>query len=59
MPERPDLTPERLTVLLQKLNDVMTEASRLRREITRQLDDQRRAIQQKLTPTRKKAAKRR
>jgi hypothetical protein len=54
-----DLTPERLSLLLNKLDDVMAEASRLRREITRQLDDQRRTIQQKLTPARKKAAKRR
>lgn len=59
MPDRRDLTPERLSLLLQKLNEVMAEASRLRREVTRQLDDQRRAVQQKLTPPRKKAAKRR
>lgn len=59
MPEHRDLTPERLSLLLQKLNDVMSEASRLRREITRQLDDQRRTIQQKVTPARKKVAKRR
>ena len=59
MPDRRDLTPERLSMLLQKLNEVMVEASRLRREVTRQLDEQRGSIQQKVTPARKRAAKRR
>ena len=57
MPDRQTLTPERLAQLLDKLNDVMTEATRLRREITRQLDDQRRTTQQKLTPARKRVRK--
>ena len=57
MPDRQTLTPERLAQLLAKLNDVMGEATRLRREITRQLDEQRRTIQQKLTPARKRARK--
>jgi hypothetical protein len=59
MPARQDpLTPERLALLLDKLNEVMTEASRLRREVTRQLADQRRSLQQRLTPSRKKTRKR-
>lgn len=53
------LTPEVLAALLEKLNEVMAEAGRLRREVTRQLSDQRRTIQQRVTPARKKAAKRR
>jgi hypothetical protein len=57
MADRPTLTPERLAQLLEKLNDVMGEAARLRREITRQLEEQRRTIQQKLTPARKRAKK--
>ena len=57
MPDRQTLTPERLAQLLDKLNDVMTEATRLRRVITRQLDDQRRTMQQKLTPARRRVRK--
>ena len=57
MPDRQTLTPERLAQLLAKLNDVMGEATRLRREITRQLDEQRRTIQQKLAPARKRVRK--
>jgi hypothetical protein len=60
MPGRQDpLTPERLALLLDKLNEVMIEAARLRREVTRQLADQRRSLQQRLSPSRKKGAKRR
>jgi hypothetical protein len=60
MPARPDpLTPERLALLLEKLNEVMAEASRLRKEVTRQFADQRRSLQQRLSTTRKKATKRR
>jgi hypothetical protein len=46
------LTPERLSELLARLDDVMNDAARLRREITRQLNDQNRTVQQKLTRTR-------
>ena len=48
------LTPERLSELLARLDDVMTDAARLRRQITKQLDDQRRSQQQKLTATRRR-----
>ena len=57
MVDRQTLTPERLAQLLEKLNDEMGEATRLRREISRQIDEQRRTIQQKLTPARKRARK--
>jgi hypothetical protein len=59
MPDREPLTPERLAQLLHKLDEVMGEAARLRREITRQLDDQRRSVQQKLTPGHRRGAKHR
>jgi hypothetical protein len=52
----PALTPERLSELLSRLNDVMTDAARLRRQITRQLNDQRRRIQPKITAPRRRAA---
>ena len=46
MPDRRvPLTPERLATLLDKLDDVMAEAARLRREVTRQLSEQRRGVQ--------------
>ena len=49
------LTPERLSELLSRLNDVMTDAARLRRQITRQLNDQRRRLQPKIiTATRRR-----
>jgi hypothetical protein len=57
MADRQNLTPERLAQLLAQLNDVMSEAQRLRREITRQLGEQRHTIQQKVTPARKRARK--
>jgi hypothetical protein len=53
------LTPERLSELLGRLDEVMTDAARLRREITRQLNEQRRDEQQKVTVTRKRRAKQR
>jgi hypothetical protein len=63
MPDRPQLTPERLAQLLDKLNEVMAEAERLRREVTRQLGEQREGLQPSATPPRprkrRKATKRR
>ena len=53
--DRQPLTPERLAQLLDKLTDVMDEAARLRREVTRQLSEQRRSVQQKVTPARRRA----
>jgi hypothetical protein len=57
MADRQLLTPERLAQLLAKLNDVMGEADRLRREVSRQLVEQRRAMQQKVTTARKRPRK--
>ena len=57
MADRQLLTPERLAQLLAKLNDVMGEADRLRREVSRQLVDHRRMMLQKVTPARKRARK--
>jgi len=57
MADRPLLTPEVLAQLLAKLNDVMDEATRLRRQVTRELSEQRRGVQQKVTPARKRARK--
>ena len=53
------LTPERLSELLSRLNEVMTDAQRLRREITKQLNDQRRNEQQNVTVTKRRRAKQR
>lgn len=39
MPDRPSLTPERLAELLARLDEVMTDAARLRNEVSRQLKD--------------------
>ena len=52
MPDDTALTPERLSELLARLDEVMNDAALLRREITRQLDDQERRVQQKITRTR-------
>ena len=57
MPDDTALTPERLSELLARLDDVMNDAARLRREITRQLNDQERRVQQKLTRTRGRGAR--
>ena len=59
MAENAPLTPERLSELLARLDEVMSDAARLRRQITRQLSDQRRDDQQKVTVTRKRRQKQR
>ena len=59
MAENAPLTPERLSELLARLDEVMSDAARLRRQITRQLSDQRRDDQQKVTVTRKRRPKQR
>ena len=59
MGDNAPLTPERLSELLARLDEVMTDAARLRRQITRQLNDQRRDEQQKVTVTRKRRVKQR
>jgi hypothetical protein len=52
--ERSSLNPQKLGEVLAKLNDVLAEAARLRKEIIRQLSDQRAAQQQHLTVPRKR-----
>ena len=54
MTDHAPLTPERLSELLSRLDEVMTDAARLRRQITKQINDQRREEQQKVTETRKR-----
>lgn len=49
MPDR-TLSPEELAALVDELDRVMEEASRLRREVTRQLEEQRDGQQQTITP---------
>ena len=50
------LTPKQLSEVLARLDAVMNEAARLRRQITRQMADDRRRQQQKLSadPRRRK-----
>ena len=59
MADHAPLTPERLSELLSRLDEVMTDAARLRRQITKQINDQRREEQQKVTFTRKRRTKQR
>jgi hypothetical protein len=55
--ERQTLGPEALSALLVKLDEVMVEAERLRREVSRQLAEQRADQQQRITePTRRRRA---
>lgn len=51
-PRRP-LTPAQLAETLQRLEDVMDEAARLRREITKQMAEQKQHQQQKVSVTRR------
>jgi hypothetical protein len=59
--ERQTLGPEALSALLVKLDEVMAEAERLRREVSRQLAEQRADQQQRITqpPRRKRTARKR
>ena len=59
MADNDPLTPERLSELLTRLDEVMADAARLRRQITRQLNTQERQEQQKITVTRRGRAKQR
>ena len=45
---------ENLRQVLDRLNDVLTEAARLRKEVMRQLGEQRAGQQQHLSPSRKR-----
>jgi hypothetical protein len=59
MADNDPLTPEKLAALLARLDEVMAEAARLRSQITRQLNEQERQEQQKITVTRRRRAKQR
>ena len=52
------LNAESLREVLDRLNDVMAEAARLRKEVMRQLGDQRASLQQHLSGARKRKAAR-
>lgn len=54
----PALTPDALRQLLEKLKEVTAEAERLREAVTRQLLEQRRSLQQRVTPIRRVRSKR-
>ena len=55
MPQSRDLSPEQLRQLLQRLEEVMAEAERLRARIARQLADERR---QRVSPMAKPGKRR-
>ena len=57
MGDNTPLTPERLSELLARLDEVMTDAAKLRRQITSQLNEKRRQDQQKVTTTRRRRVK--
>jgi len=57
--ERTPITPENLKQVLERLDAVLTEAARLRKEVVRQLTDQRASQQQHLTRLRKRKPPRR
>jgi hypothetical protein len=52
------ITSENLKQVLDRLNDVLAEAARLRKEVIRQLSDQRAGQQQHVTTARKRKATR-
>ena len=52
--DRTPVTPEKLKDVLDKLNEVLGEAARLRKEVIRQLSDQRASDQQLLSLARKR-----
>lgn len=57
MPDRPALTPERLAELLSRLDEVMIDAARLRKEVSRQLTDLRRKEPPKPPPGRRRTVR--
>jgi hypothetical protein len=56
--DRTPISPEKLKEVLDRLNDVLAEAARLRTEVMRQLTDQRADAQQHLTPRKRTTARR-
>jgi hypothetical protein len=52
--DRTPITSDNLKQVLDRLNDVLAEAARLRKEVMRQLGEQRAGQQQHVTPERKR-----
>ena len=55
--DRTAINPEKLKQVLERLNDVLAEAARLRTEVMRQLTEQRAGAQQHLSPRKRKATR--
>ena len=55
--DRTPISPEKLKQVLDRLNDVLSEAARLRTEVMRQLTEQQAAVQQHLSPRKRKTAR--
>ena len=55
--DRTSINPEKLKQVLERLNDVLAEAARLRTEVMRQLTDQRAGTQQHLSPRKRKTTR--
>jgi hypothetical protein len=55
--DRTPTSPEKLKQVLDRLNDVLLEAARLRTEVMRQLTEQHAAAQQLLSPRKRKTAR--
>jgi hypothetical protein len=55
--DRTPISPEKLKQVLDRLNDVLAEAARLRTEVMRQLTEQRAGAQQHLSPRTRKTAR--
>ena len=51
------ITSERLKQVLDRLNDVLAEAASLRKEVIRQIGEQRASVQQHLSGPRKRATR--
>ena len=54
--DRAPITSEHLKQVLDRLDDVLAEAARLRKEVVRQLTEQRAAQQQHITTRKRKRA---
>jgi arsenate reductase-like glutaredoxin family protein len=54
--DRTPITADHLKQVLERLDDVLAEAARLRKEVIRQLTEQRANQQQHVTPRKRKRA---
>jgi hypothetical protein len=55
--DRTSMSPDKLKQVLDRLNDVLAEAARLRTELMRQLTEQRAGALQHLSPRQRKTAR--